>query len=272
MSGLHKQRALGTLRARIAALEKRPPLAGSIGSPRPRQAAGAGLFASPPGLVHEIYAEDTRDTATALGFAFGQARGLLRPQRPALFFMQLTHEGRQQGLPYGAGLAAFGLDPQALVVVSVKTVPELLWAVEEALACQAVAAVLAGIGGTPKGLDFTASRRLALRAASARTSLFLLRSGAGREASAAQLRWHVTPALSGEKRFDPQAPGAPRWQVTLEKSRIEKSHETHWLVSWNDGFEFRREPGNSPAGRIAGAAALPGAQPAALGERLLQTA
>jgi protein ImuA len=135
--------------------------------------------------------------------------------------------------------------------------------------------VLAGIGGTPKGLDFTASRRLALRAASARTSLFLLRSGAGREASAAQLRWHVAPALSGEKRFDPQAPGAPRWQVTLEKTRldrIETPHETHWLVSWNDGFEFSREPGNSPAGRIAGTAALPGAQPAALGERLLQTA
>jgi protein ImuA len=271
MHGLAKQRALGTLRARIAAIEKRPPLAGSALLHRK---AGLGFLASPPGLMHEIHAEAARSGGAGLGFALGQARALLRPERPAVYFMQLAHEGSELGRPYGAGLAAFGFDPKNLVFVSVRTVAELLWAMEEALACKAVAAVIADLGGEPKAFDFTASRRLAMRAASSGASLFVLRYGAERVASAAQLRWCVEPAPSGEMRFDPQAPGEARWQVTLERSRLGhagKTRESSWLVSWNNDFELAGT-GDEPAGRIAGAAALPGAHPAVLGSRLLQTA
>jgi protein ImuA len=273
MHGLTRERALGTLRARIAAIEKRPPLAGDV---LLRRKAGAGFLVSPPGVMHEIHAEAARSGAAALGFALGQARALLRPERPAVYFMQLAHAGDELGRPHGAGLAAFGFDPNRLVFVTVRTVAELLWAMEEALACRAVAAVIADLCGEPKAFDFTASRRLAMRAASGGASLFVLRYGAERVASAAQLRWCVAPAPSGEMRFDPQAPGEARWQVVLERSRLGHAgspNESSWLVSWNNDFEPAGNRKQPPAGRTAGAAAaLPGAHPAVLGRRLQQTA
>jgi protein ImuA len=226
--------------------------------------------------MHEIHAEATRTGAAALGFALGQAQALLRPERPAVLFMQLAHESRELGRPYGAGIAAFGFDPHRLVFVAVKTVAELLWAMEEALGCKAVAAVIADLGGEPKAFDFTASRRLAMRAASGGASLFVLRYDARREASAAPLRWRITPAASSEVCFDPQAPGEARWQVTLERNRLGltgKTHEASWLVSWKNGFELAGNRKQPPAGRVAGAtAALSGAVPAVLGRRLQQTA
>jgi protein ImuA len=272
MHGLQKQSVLGELRTRIAVIEKRPVLA--EGAAMLREKAGAGFLVAPPGLMHEVHAGETRNAAMGLAFALGQARTLIKPERPAVFFMQLTHEAQQQGLPYGAGLASFGFDPHELVFVRVKTINELLWAQEEALGCKAVAAVIADIGGAPKVFDFTASRRLAMRAASGGASLFVLRYGAGREASAAQLRWRIEPAMSGEMRFDPRAPGTPRWQVTLERGRLGRQgqlYEKTWLVSWENGFE-PAENGTVRTAKPAIATALSRPLPVALGDRLLQTA
>jgi len=269
MHGLRKQQTLGALRARIANLEKRPVLAAGAGLLR--QQPGTGFLLAPPGLMHEIHAEENRNAASGLGFALGQARALVKPGRPAVFFMQLLHEARQQGLPYGAGLASFGCDPHNLVIVRVRTVPELLWALEEVLGCPSVAAAIADISGHPKAFDFTAGRRLAMRAASGGASLFVLRYGAEREASAAQLRWRIAPAPSGDMPFDPDAPGEARWRVTLERGRLgphAELFEKTWLVSWKNAFE----PASDTSGRPVPAPALPGALPAALGDRLLQTA
>ena len=44
------------------------------------------------------------------------------------------------------GSTSFGLDPDAVVLIRTDTIVELLWAMEEAIACRAVAAVVADIG------------------------------------------------------------------------------------------------------------------------------
>lgn len=226
----------------------------------------------PAGILHEVYADAQRDSGATLGFALGLARGLLTPARPALLFMQLVHEARDTGLPYGPGLASFGIDPAQLVVVRLEALTELLWAVEEAVACRAVAAVIADIGGHPKLLDFTVSRRLSLRAAGAGASVFMLRYGTDREASAARLRWRVMAAASRPPPFDEEAPGAARWQVILEKGRLGEAPGeagAELCFDWTENGFAAVQGGEGGDGRRVDARPAPyGAQPATLGDRL----
>ena len=278
MQGVARQQMLEGLRTRISAIEKRPALADAVllhGNEKGAQPGEAQrLLATAPGQLHEIFADERRDAGAALGFTLGQARGFLSAERPALLFVQLMHEAQDGGLPYGAGLKSFGIDPDTLILGRMQTMVELLWAMEEAIACRVVAAVIADIGGHPKALDFTASRRLSLRAASAGTSVFVMRYGRERQASAAQLRWQVNPVLSGAVAFDAHAPGRPRWRLMLEKGRLRRGAVkagAGWILDWTEnGFELA-EPHRKPARRAFTGTPVSGAQPAALGHRLSQT-
>jgi protein ImuA len=254
------------LRTQIAAIEKRPMLAGQAGEVQP--VASAGLLAAAPGLLHEVFTDESRNRGALLGFTLAQGQGLLSASRPALFYLQLVHEAHDSGLPYGAGLKSFGIDPEALVIVRVASMVELLWAMEEAICCRAVAGVIADVGGRHKELDFTASRRLSLRTAATGTSAFLIRYDREREASAAKLRWRVMPELSASPRYDPRASGRPRWRVVLEKGRLGKSAEgEEFLLDWTDNGFVLVDPGRRKAAPAAGAP-LFGALSAELGYRL----
>jgi protein ImuA len=260
---------LDTLRLKIAALETHPAFAGADA------VLPAGLLATPRGAVHEVFADSLVDAGSALGFALAQAAGFVSPARPGLLILQLVAETQETGLPYGLGLATFGLEPDAVVLIRAETMPALLWAVEEAIACRAVGAVVADIAYPHKALDFTASRRLALRAAAAEAAVFLVRYARDREASAARYRWQVTPAPIRPPPFDSRAPGLPRWQVRLEKGSLGKSRKgaaaaQTFLVDWTqDGFAAA-QIGDRDDAHAAGAAAPAGAAPAPLGHRLSQ--
>ena len=267
MQGLSKQRALRNLRARIAGIEKRPPLADAANDSRKIAPAG---FVLPAGILHEMFGDGPRNAGALLGFALAGASAMLAADRPAILYLQLTSETQETGFPYGSGLAAFGIDPQAIVLIRTTTIIELLWAAEEGLACRAVAAVIADVGSDPKALDFTASRRLGMRAAETKTTFLLLRYGLGRTASAARLRWHIAPALSGEVPFDPRAPGETRWHITLEKGLWQGKPNGEWLLSWTrNGFDILASPDTNLA---PAATPVPRTLPPALGHRLSQTA
>ncbi|MGV8853524.1 MAG: hypothetical protein ACOH2L_02655 [Devosia sp.] len=261
-----RQQRLAALRDAIADIERKPALAEA----RPLLHADAACFPLPAGgLLQEIFTDERRHAGAALGFALGQARSLLTPARPAVIYLQLLKEAQEMGLPYGPGLRSFGFDPDALVLVRAATITELLWAAEEAIACRAVAAVVADIAGAAKLLDFTASRRLGLRAASMGSSMLLLRYGTGREASAAHLRWRITPVLSAARRFDALAPGAPRWQLQLEKGVLNHA-QTQWLLGWTHNGFTTRDAARRPLIPAADAA-LSEPLSAALAHRLPQT-
>jgi protein ImuA len=269
MSSLAKQERLAALRASIANIERRPVLAEPVSAPD----HGPGQFIVPaPGLVQEVFADERRNTAALLGFALGQARSLLTPVRRAVIYLQMLAEAQEMGLPYGPGLATFGFDPDALVLIRPANMVELLWAVEEALACGAVAAVIADIAGHPKVLDFTASRRLSLRADAGGTSLFLLRYGAWREASAAQLRWHLVPALSATTQFDARAPGETRWRARLERGVIGDRQNQEWLLEWTENGFHIIDSNAAGTAQPADRPPLSDTVPAELADRLPQTA
>jgi len=272
---------LDRLRDTIEALEKRAPLSGTLPhtpAPRaPQAAAGFPFPRLPEDALHEVWVPGFREAAPGLAFALGHAAARRSAERPAILWIQLAHETQETGLPYGPGLAALGLTAQDLVLIRVQTVPELLWAIEEAAACRAVAAVIADVLVTPKALDFTASRRLALRTGASGVPVFTLRYGAGREASAARTRWRIAPAPSARHPYDANAPGAPRWQAALEKAPHGQSGL--WRLGWTDtGFTaFPETPnprsthvpsGTGPSLRPLSRPAASGAHLSALGDRL----
>ena len=266
-----RQEQLQHLRDKIAALETGPVLrTAKTGS------APAGLLQVPVGTLSEVFADGRDESGAALGFSLAMARGLITENRPGLIVLQLADEGQKMGLPYGPGLAHFGLPVDQLVLARPQTIVELLWAMEEAIACRAVAAVVADIGSFHKALDFTASRRLSLRAAASGVGAFIVRYARQREASAARFRWRIAPALSGPPPFDDRAPGPPRWRAVLERGRLRPGQPVgaegeDYLVDWTkDGFVLADIDGRD--GKLPmGPPALPRAQPAALGDRLPQT-
>jgi len=268
---------LDALRAQIAALERRPVLADGAVMAAQRQAGGEdellGLLKAPPGLLHEVFADEHRQSGTALGFTLGLARSLIADGRQALIYLQLGAEAQEIGLPYGLGFSGFGLTPDTLVIGRIATIPELLWALEESLACRAVAGVIVDLASHPKALDFTVSRRISLRAAAAGTSAFLIRYGTGREASAARLRWHVKPGVSAGQPFDAGAPGSPRFSIEIEKLRLGQVRQTeqrHLILDWTENGFVSVDPRKHPLAPLRRPAAPPRPQPAALGDRLSQ--
>lgn len=269
---------LDALRAQIAALEKRPVLAGGAALVAQKPEAGKdellGLLNAPPGLLHEVFADEHRQSGTALGFTLALARSLIAHNRQALIYLQLSAEAQEIGLPYGLGFQNFGLTPDTLVIGRIGTIPELLWALEEALACRAVAGVIVDLASHPKALDFTVSRRISLRAAAAGTSAFLIRYGKGREASAARLRWHVKPEVSAGQPFDAGAPGNPRFVIEIEKLRLGQAAQTeqhHLILDWTENGFVSVDPAKQrPLAPLRRSAPPSRPQPAALGDRLSQ--
>jgi protein ImuA len=277
MLGAGKQQ-LEDLRARIATLEKRLEPADSLAFSALSSEAEPGpldIVTKSHGLLHEVFAADLRLSGTALGFAFGMARPLLSPSRPALLYVQLAADSQETGFPYAPGFNRFGLDPGQIVLCRVENIVEFLWAMEEAIGCQAIAAVVADVATPHKALDFTASRRLTLRISASRTTTFLLRYGTGREASAAKLRWRVEPGLSAAPDFDPLAPGPPRFVATLEKSRLgvraQRLEGRSFELDWTDhGFVVVEHSGlERTVVRRPAPPSRP--QPATVGYRLSET-
>jgi protein ImuA len=100
----------------------------------------------------------------------------------------------ESGALYGPGLEAFGLLPERLLTVAAAQARDLLWAMEEALRCRAVAAV---IGELRHGeIDPVAVRRLSLAAAQSGALALLLRGSPPRDASTAATRWIAGAAPS----------------------------------------------------------------------------
>src|SRR4051812_4037627 len=101
---------LDALRAQIAALERRPVLAGGASLVAQRSTGGDALLEllqTPPGLLHEVFADEHRQSGAALGFTLGLAQSLIVAGRQALIYLQLSAEAQEIGLPYGVGLAGF---------------------------------------------------------------------------------------------------------------------------------------------------------------------
>lgn len=172
----------------------------------------------------EMFA-DTRDGG-AVGFALAQI-----PTGQPILWVQDRMCAQETGQPHGLALARFGGDPDRLVLACARNAADVLWTMEEGLACPSLGAVIGEIWGDPKVLDFTATKRLALRAERVGIPVFLIRFGGTAAASVARRRWRVASTASTPHPHDPRAPGEPRWRTELFRARDARPG------TWEGGYD-----------------------------------
>ncbi|WP_018700766.1 ImuA family protein [Amorphus coralli] len=232
---------LSDLRARIAALEGRArgaavstsaPAGESAAETVPAPGASSGMprfdasvlerlypqGARPEGTVHDLVCAHHRDTGALTGFAAALIARMGADAGPVVWVTDAVTAGETGGL-YGPGLAAFGIDPARLLLVTAKSPAEALWAMEEALSVPHLAAIVGEIGGAPRVLDLTATRRLALRAERRGTPVLLLRPAGPDTASAARVRLTLAPRPSGPDPHGLAVLGRPGFSIRLTRNR-----------------------------------------------------
>src|SRR5262245_58912792 len=106
--------------------------------------------------VHEVFAEGHQG-ASATGFVAGIA-GRIAPRKPLVWVRQDFAEV-ESGALSPSGLAELGLDPRLLVTVRAADIEAALRTTADALACDALGAVVLETFGETRELDLVASRK-----------------------------------------------------------------------------------------------------------------
>src|SRR5258708_6602177 len=146
------------------------------------------------GAMHEVFADAGRQSAAATGFVAGLA-GRAAARRPLVWVRQDFTEIESGALSMN-GLAELGLNPRLLVTVRAADVDTALRTAADALACDALGAVVLEAWGEARQVDLVASRRLTLAAQDSGLTALLLRLAAQPQPSTAETRWMVRAAHS----------------------------------------------------------------------------
>jgi protein ImuA len=203
------------------------------------------------GALHEIAPGGAGDGAAACGFALALAarlRAMAPAGRSAIIWIVEDFAAIEGGAPYGPGLALHGVDPAGLILVHTTGAKDSLWAMEEALKCRTVAAVIGEIWSLEKIYDLTAARRLALAAQSGGASALMLAAGmaggADRLASCAHTRFEIfTQRGISAKGWPSSLPGWPLpglplpslacWSVRIVKARGSAQGSVSIALLWD---------------------------------------
>jgi protein ImuA len=180
-----------------------------------------GVF--PTGAVHEFLTADREQLAATSGFIAGITGKLMQHGGACIWVSNAA-------TVFPPALKAFGIAPERVIFVTLQREKDLLWAMEEALKCEGLAAVV----GEIRDLSFTASRRLQLAVEQSSVTGFILRhQPRSVNVIASVSRWRITPLASTIDSAALPGVGFARWNVSLLKIRNGKTGE--WQVEWVDG-------------------------------------
>jgi protein ImuA len=192
------------------------------------------------GALHEVFAEG-RQSGAATGFITGLA-GRLTARRPLVWVRQ-DFSDLESGALSMSGLAELGLDPRRLVTVRAPDADNALRTAADALACDAVGAVVLEVWGEARQLDLVASRKLTLTAQASGVTCLVLRVAAQPQPSTAETRWIVRAAHS-----PPAAAwtawGAPMFDAQLVRNR--HGPVGQWIMEWKCDECLFSEPAAYP--------------------------
>jgi len=174
--------------------------------------------------LRELFATCATDGA-ALGFMLAQ----LDISKGPVLWVSDRLSRREAGVICMAGLP-HGLD---VLRVDVSKPLDVLWAMEQGLGCCTLGAVVGEVWGDPPALDFTASKRLALRSEAHAVPAWLIRRAAHANLSAARARWRISSLASTPNPDDMHAPGQSLWQAELFRSRWGTPGE--WVARTDNG-------------------------------------
>jgi protein ImuA len=212
-----------------------PNLASMSPSPHAAIPENSALALISKGALHEFYGESEADAPSLCAFAL--LLGAINTNRATLWVRQ-THLAAETGEPHPPGMAELGVDPTSLLFVRASDGLSALQAGFEGARCAALNAVMIEMRGEARAYDLTASRRLALAAKTSGVPVFLLRTGAKAQASAAQTRWRVRAAPS--RALAGKALGPPAFHLTLLRAR-NGQEGLHYDLEWSrDARTFER--------------------------------
>jgi protein ImuA len=176
----------------------------------------------PTGAVHEFISNDAESAAATTGFMAGLL-GKLMGEHGICLWIGI------RPIVFATALKAFGVEPHRVIFIDLTKEKDVIWAVEEALKCESLAAVV----GELREITFTESRRLQLAVEQSRVTGFLHRNNPRAVNTLACVsRWQVTPKVSQLEEGMPGV-GHPCWRVQLQKIRNGEPGE--WEMQWVSG-------------------------------------
>ncbi|GLR86787.1 ImuA family protein [Bradyrhizobium iriomotense] len=259
--------ALAILRGQIERIEtseaahRRDRVA--LGHPEADLALQGGLARA---AIHEVFCAGPQGTA-ATGFVTGLA-GRVTARRPLLWVRQ-DFSDVEAGALSMSGLAELGLDPRRVVMVRAADVESALRTSADALACDALGAVVLELWGETKQFDLVASRKLTLAAQASGVTGLLLRMAANPLPSTAETRWmlraaHSPPGPASMPAALWSAWGAPCFDAELVRNR--HGPVGRWIMEWKCDECLFSEPSPYPQ-PVAAAPAHRSHQAGVLGDR-----
>jgi protein ImuA len=230
------QPTLDHLRRTLADIDPNhaPRLAGEerlVGLVAPIDAALGGGLAC--GALHEFAPTAPIHLASTSGFAMALAARASGERRQVLW-IATDYAACEGGGPYGPGLDLFGMTSARLLVLRVGKPVDVLWAMEEALRCRALACIIAELTSDGMVADLTATRRLALAAREGMSAQnsglgLLVRHKATTMPSAAATRWEIAAAPSQPDAYG--GLGRARFDLSLRKNR--RGPSGRWIIEWD---------------------------------------
>jgi protein ImuA len=182
----------------------------------------------PLGAIHEFFSSGEEESAASFGFISGIISSLMKSGAPAVWVSPTQWI-------FPPALQSFDLDPHKIIFVHSTKPKEIFWAIEEALKCAGICAVVGEIGE----ISLVESRRLQLAVEESRVTGFMLRRNPKNLATSFVTRWRIKPLPSLMEASLPGI-GFPRWNVELIKVRNGKPG--HWQMIWRKGkFELIEE-------------------------------
>jgi len=176
----------------------------------------------PLGAIHEFCCNQPEEAAATSGFIAGLLAAFMQHGRAMLWISSCR-------ALFPPALIYFGIKPESIIFLDLKKEKDVLWAMEEALKCDSLAAVV----GEVQELGFTASRRLQLTVEHSRVTGFVIRHSPRKlNTTVSVARWKIT-SLAGESSGDMPGVGFPRWKVELLKVRNGKPGS--WEITWRNG-------------------------------------
>ena len=175
----------------------------------------------PLGAIHEFISNGPESAAATAGFISALVSPLMKKGGAGIWI-------GPSGKIFPPALQQFGIDPARIIFIDLHKEKDLLWAVEEALKCHGLAAVVAEI----PSLSFTASRRFQLAVEQSQVTGFIHRSNPRiLNTNASVSRWKINP-IPTETYDGLPGLGYPRWDVELLKIRNGKPGV--WQMEWSD--------------------------------------
>jgi protein ImuA len=173
----------------------------------------------PLGAVHEFLCSTPENASSTCGFIGGILSALMAKGGACIWISSARKI-------FPPAFKFFGIEPDKIIFIDLSREKEIAWAMEEALKCNGLAAVI----GEMSDLSFTTSRRLQLAVENSRVTGFVIRNNIKQaNTSACVTRWQISPLPSGNDEGMPGI-GFSRWKVELLKVR--NGVPGTWILEW----------------------------------------